>query len=1185
MKRLFAACAMLFLSLAAFGQEYRGAISGAVTDRTGAVIPGAKVTVTETQKGTKIETVSESTGQYNVPMLLPGDYEIAVQAPGFKTFTRKGLHVGAGDHPVIDVQLEVGDVSQTVEVTADAPLLNTENGSVGQTITTKEIEDLPMDGGTPMMLAAFAMGVLATGQPSTVQPFASGGGASWSIAGAPSQTNELSIDGSPNTTWDGRMAYSGMKDAVLEVRVKAFETDAAYGHTGAGTINQVMKSGTNFFHGTVYETHRPTDMVANNFFNNKSGLPVAVTHYNQYGVTAGGPAMVPKLLDGRNRLFWFFGLEGMKVASPTTTFMTVPTAAQKQGDFSKLLTLPNPIVLYDPYTAVRSGSRIVRTAYPNNKIPAAQLSPIALKLLQYFPEPNIANPSILRADDTQNYGSSAPSRDGYTNELGRMDVNINAKNRSFFNVRHTDYFQTKNDYYGNIATGSDLSRSNWGLTFDHVYMMNAGNVLNVKANFTRMFEDHRAPGQGFDPTTLGLPAYLKTNSTYVQLPYITFASTNTLVQALGMNGANKLPSQSLQLFGNWVAIRGNHQLKFGGDVRQYRLNYGSFGSATGNFAFSANTWVRQQDNSSSTVVAGQDLAEFLLGLPTGGQYDINGSSMFYQYYAAGFAQDDWRVKRNLTLNIGVRFDRDFPWREKWARTVNGFAFNTPSPLNDAATAAYAKSPAPILPASDFRVMGGLTFASSDNNAIYKSTSHLVSPRFGFAWTPERFRGKTVVRGGLGMFVSALGISTLQVTGAYSTNPLLTQEGFNQTTTLNPSNDSYLSPAATLSNPFPNGITPMAGAKGGLATFMGSAIQFFNPEMKNPYAVRWNLNVQHSIRPNLVLEVLYMGNHGVHLPVTYTQLNSISRRYMSTSPVRDQAVINAITAAVPNPFNGLQISGTPSGTSSTISTAQLLAKYPQFPVGFTSGTLSGSGGVVQYLANVGSSYYQSLNVRLTKRFSRGFSLTANFIRSKMIERVSWLNFTDPQPEKRISPFDHPSRLVLASVYDLPFGKNRLVKLQSRGARLAFGGWKTSATYTYQVGAPLSWLNGSTNNISDYVYLGVPIKLNKRGVDGKAFDTAAFDTNSANALQYHIRTFSTTFPNLRQDGINQFDASLRKSFNITEKGARFELACNAFNVINHPTFAAPNTAWSNANFGTITGQSNRVRVLEFSGKFSF
>ena len=536
----------------------------------------------------------------------------------------------------------------------------------------------------------------------------------------------------------------------------------------------MLKSGGNAVHGSLYEKNQPNNLVANNFFNNKAGLPVQVTHFNQYGVTGGGPVFVPKVMDGRNKLFWFFAFEGVKSSSPNTTFVSVPTDAERGGDFSKLLGLKSltPIVLYDPYTATQSGSTVTRTAYANNKIPASQLSPIALKMLEFMPRPNVTN--VVREDDFNNFGNSSPTVDGYTNELGRLDYNFDTRNRTYFNVRHTDYYQSKNNYFSNISTGSNLSRANWGATLDHVYMLNASNVFNVRFNYTRMFEDHSSPSAGYDPTELGFPGYMAANSQYLQLPYIQFNS-NSGFQNLGTNGANTLPSQSFQLFGSWVAIRGKHSLKFGGDARQYRLNYVTYGNATGSFTFN-NAWVRSASNASSTVAMGQDFASFLLGLPASGSYDVNTSASFYSYYGAVFAQDDWRVRKDLTINFGLRYDRDFPYHEKWGRTVNGFDTTTANPLEDAARAAYAKSPNALLPAADFRVRGGLTFAGPDNNAIYSNTSHLMSPRVGFAWTPGKLRSKLVLRGGFGMFVSPINLSVLQISGAYSSNPLLAQEG-------------------------------------------------------------------------------------------------------------------------------------------------------------------------------------------------------------------------------------------------------------------------------------------------------------------------------------------------------------------------------------------------------------------------
>lgn len=1173
------AISAFILTSAVFGQEFRGSISGAVTDASGSAIHGAKVAVTEVSTGTKYESATDAAGHYLASSLLPGDYEITVKSDGFKEFVRKGIHVAAGDRPIIDVQLTVGDAATTVEVTADAPLIVSENASIGQTITTKEIEDLPSNGGTPMMSASLSMGVISTAQPSTVQPFASGGAASWSIGGTASQTNEILIDGAPDTTWDGRLAYSPPQDAVREVRVKAFDTDAGYGHTGGGTANQVLKSGTNALNGTLYWKNQPNNLVANNFFNNKSGLKPAVTHYNQASATIGGPLYVPKVFDGRNKVFWFFAFEDDQASTPAPTFVTVPTAAERAGDFSALLGIKSPTVLYDPYSATLSGSTVVRKALPGNVIPTAYLSPIAQRLLSLYPLPNVAN--VTRDDGYQNYGSNGISRDGFTNELGRLDLNVSDKHRIYFNTRHTDYFQKKNDYFDNAATGSFLSRSNNGATFDDVYLLNASNIFNLRANFTRMYEDHASPSAGMNPADFGFPAYLGANSQYLQLPVIAFAS-NSGFQQLGTNGANALPSQSAQLYGTWTAVRGAHQIKAGFDTRQYNLNYKSYGNATGNFSFSNNNWVRSASNASSTVALGQDFAEFLMGLPTSGSYDQNASAMFYQHYIAGFVQDDWRVSRTLTINAGLRFDRDFPYHEKWGRTVNGFAFNTPSPIAAAAIAAYNANPIPQLPVGQFAVNGGLTFASPGNNEIYSQTSHLFSPRFGFAWTPEKLHSKTVLRGGIAMFASPNSIASLSVNGAYSTNPILTQEGFSQSTAMTTTADNNLTPAATLANPFPAGIQAPVGSANGLMTFVGQSVNFLAPEQKNPYSIRWNFGIQQELTKNTILEVVYMGNHGVHLPVTFTQLNGLPRSVLSTSPVRDQALITALTASVPNPFKGLVTSGTPSGNTTTV--AQLLARYPQFPLGYSNGTYSGSGGVYVQDLPVGSSYYNALNVRVERRLSNGLSARFIYMYSKLIDQTTWLNDTDAAPEHRISPFDHPHRFVTTLRYELPIGNGKRLNLQSPLFQKLAGGWVTSSTYTYQTGAPLTWVNGSTTTPGDYVYFGGPLNVDNRNTDGLAFNTKAFDTAAADALQYHIRTFSTTFPNIRQDGINDWNVSLLKEVRFGEK-RMFRLQADVFNVINHPTFAAPNTTATNTGFGQITSQSNRPRMFQLAARVVF
>src|ERR1017187_532930 len=556
----------LLASAALFAQEFRGTISGVVTDPTGAAITGAKITVTEIQTGTRVPTVSDNSGQYTAAFLLPGEYDISVQSPGFKVAVRKGVHVGAGDHQVIDVKLDVGDVATSVEVTADASLLNTENASLGQAISSKEVSELPINGRTPMMAASLSIGVIGYAQPTLVHPFDAGAAAGWSVGGAYTQTSELMLDGSPNATWDGRLAYSPPQDAVQEVRVKVSDTDAAFGHTAGGTLNQVTKSGTNSFHGSAWEFNQPNTLTANDFFLNQAGKPRPVTHLNQYGLTAGGPFRIPHLFDARNKLFWFFAWEGMKDAQPNPNTSTVPTDAERKGDFSQILTADGT-KLYDPYSAVVSGSTITRTAFPNNRIPQAApyVSSVARDYLKFVPSQNV-NPA--KPDGLNNFTTAPNTPDNFANEMGRLDYNMSDKSRMFFDVRHTGYTQSKNNYFDNLSTGSIVFRTNWGIYAAEVYTINATNIVDLRLNFTRMGEGHDVPSAGFDPTSLGFPSSLSAWSHYLALPVATFATST--FQTLGNTGtgADRLPSQSGQISATGIKIAGNPPLKFGGNSRR-----------------------------------------------------------------------------------------------------------------------------------------------------------------------------------------------------------------------------------------------------------------------------------------------------------------------------------------------------------------------------------------------------------------------------------------------------------------------------------------------------------------------------------------------------------------------------------------------------------------------------------------
>ena len=1163
-------------------QEFRGTISGAVTDRSGAVIADAKITVTETHTNTRLQVASESTGQYTAPFLLPGDYDIATVVSGFKEAIRKGIHVGAGDHAVIDIQLDLGDSAQSVSVTAEAPLLNNENASVGGAITTKQVENMPLNGGSPWMLAQMEIGVVYS-------PFTSSGSASgavqtydssnnFSIGGTPTQSSEMLLNGAPNATWDMRSAYTPPRDAVEEVRTKVLDTDAGFGHTRGGTINMVMKSGTNQLHGTLFENNQPSNLTANSFFNNAKGLGNPVTHFNQYGLSVGGPMVLPKIFNGRDKLFWFFAWQNDTNSQPFTNFISVPTAAERNGDFSQILKADGT-QLYDPYSATQVGTAITRQPLPNNQIPASRINPITQAYLKFYPQPNILNVSATsKANGYFNFGTTAPNINNADNETGTIDYNMSDKSRLSFNARHNALYAKKNDYFANLASGQITSRENWGGSLDEVYMLNPTNIINVRLNYTYMYESATDPSDGFDANSLGFPGYLAANSPRRALPYVYF-DNSTAFQSLGYNQSAKRPSKSVQFYGSWTRIKNNHTLRIGADLRQYRIDTINYGAGSGSFNFGGNRWVNQTASSTQTEAMGQDMAQFLYGLPTQGSLDINTYGSWYSTYAAGFVQDDWRVRRNLTINLGIRFDHDGPYHEKYGRSVNGFALNTPSPIAAAAIAKYNSNPIPQIPVGSFNVRGGLTYPEK-GGAIYENTSHLFSPRIGVAWSPDRLHSRTVVRAGFGMFVAPITIATLAQNGQYSSLPIVDQEGFSQTTAMTPTSNNYLSPAATFSDPFPGGaIQQPTGAATGLSTYIGQTISFLNPEMKSPYSLRWNFGFQQSLTANTVLELAYIGNHSVHLPVNLTQLNGIPRQYLSSLPTRDNALNTALTATVPNPFSGIITSGTPAGTATSV--AQLLARYPQYPLGYSGGSFTGSGGVLEQNLSVGSSYFHSLNVRLQHRLSRNLTVLSNYIYSKLIEQTTWLNDTDPRPEKRVGVFDHTHRGVVAVSYELP-----APWFHSRWTNLAAKGWLINGMYTLQTGQPFTWMGTSSTTIGDLVYYGQPLNFNQRETNAAAFDTSAFATKSADQFAYHIRTFSTTFSSLRGDMTNELNASILKRFDIRDDSKTyFQLRFECFNVMNHAMFAFPNLAPTNSAFGFITAQANRSRSIQIGGRLVF
>lgn len=1208
-------CALLLLPHGAFAQEFRGTISGTVTDPSGAVVPGASIEVVETQTGTTNKTTTDKAGQYVVPFLAPGEYSITANKNGFEAYTRTGVTLQAQEHPIIDLALAIGSASQTVTVTAEAPLVDKADASIGQVISTESVEDLPLNGRTPVVLTTLSVGVVTTSAPGITHPFDNNAANSWSIGGTPNQVSEVLLDGSPDLTMLGAQAYSPTQDTVQEVSVRPFDTDASFGHTIGGVINQVTKSGTNSLHGTMYEFNQIPNIDANLYFNSaprqSSGVakPTPTFHFNQYGLTAGGPVWIPKVINGKNKLFFFFAWEGLKDNTPATQLTTVPTDAERQGDFSALLASTAGGAanqLYIPGTGTLSGGKFTRTAVPNNCLTNASsycssvanagltINPVAAAYLKLYPEPN----ATASPNGTNNYNSNAPSIDTYDNEFGRLDYNLNDRNHVFFDYRHNHRTQVKNNYFGNNTTGTTLLRENFGTTLDDVVTLNSSTVFDVRFNWTFFNEVHGALSQAYSPASVGLPANLATGSTEVQLPFISMGTCGsfTSFQCLGDTSSAIDPTTSYQVFASMVKLYGKHTLKVGFDGRQYRLRVQNMGDSSGSFTF-ANSFDNIGTAGTGATVGG-DLSSLELGLPTAGEYDLNTKADYRSYYIGTFIQDDWRVSSRLTVNLGVRFDIDTPYSEKFGRTVNGFNPAATNAASAAATTAFATTGPKDTATSNgttvtvngttFNTLGGLTFPSGNGGAPYAVNSGFWSPRVGFSYNPSFLKSKMVIRGGGGIFLQPETLASLAATGSYSSNALNNQEGFSASTSYAATSNSYFTSLNTLSNPFPNGYTQPAGSSLGASTFLGSpaAVSFLAPVQHDPYSERWNLGVQQSLTNSTLLEVLYVGNHATHLPVNTQNINATELQYLTTNPYTDFNLHTAVGTAVTNPFAGLLPNGVSSYNGATTSLSNLLVPYPQF----------GSATVAEQNETIGQSWFNSGMIHIQQRAKHGLTLTGNYSFAKLLEKDTRLNDQDVQLTKRVSPFDHTHHFTVGGTYDLPLGRGKLISFgDSKIMDEIFGGFVINSIYQFQTGAPIYFssdlalqpgmtvrniksaprstsLTGTGNsalvNASNIFVEGASACPATDVCDGSVYNSAVPNANFYN----HYRTFPQTLGWVRMDGFNNMDASILKNFKIPEK-ASIQLRFETFNTLNHAVFATPNvtsaTSGVSGAFGYVTG----------------
>ena len=1161
MKRFM--CVLLALAataLNAAAQDFRGGITGRITDASGGRLPGVTVTATNVATNVASTTTTNGEGDFAILFLNPGTYSLTAELSGFKKVVRSKLEVNVGDRLGVDLSLEVGALAETVQVTAESPMLNTTSGSAGQTITEKTIAMMPLSDGNPFTLARLAPGMAYIGDLKFSRPF-DNGGTSDMVSGGAIGGNEFTLDGSPNMASGRRVAFVPPAGAVQEFKVETAAFDAGSGHTSGGTVNVTLKSGTNLLKGSAYTYYRSEKLAETDFFLERAGAEKPKLGYKRPGFTLGGPVLIPGMYNGRDRSFFFGAVEWLYDRFPEPITTTVPTQAMRSGDFSALLS--QGIQIYDPMTgAISTGTTVVRQPFPGNIIPPNRISTIARNILNYYPEPN----KPANASGQENYIYENPRTDDFYSVSTRFDHTVTAKQRFMARFTKNDRRESRNAQLGTVngvvPTGNFLFRKNDGVTVNHTWTQTNSSLWDFRGGWQRFREPNVRQHEGvFDPASLGFPA-----STVAQMggaeyfPSVTFGTIRSIGDNLGGNTVHTIYSFQP----TYTKLAGDHSVRVGYDVRNYREFGENPGRQAGEFTNAAGSaFTRQASNSAAQNF--QDVATFLLGFPTGGSIEINAIRETRQWYHGFFVQDDWKLTNKLTLNLGLRYEYEAGPSEIDNRLIRGFDPAATLSITGAAEAAYAARP-DVIPASQWRARGGVGFAGSGSEAIWNADGNNFEPRIGFAY---QWTDKTVVRGGFGVYTTPFVFSNG-----------ITQMGYAQTTPFTATQNNGLTFQSTLSNPYPSGLLQPAGNSLGPNTFLGQSLNRFMPVdgVQNANLARFLVNVQRELPGRWLLEVGYSGSRGYNL-TTDEELNGVPAQYLSASRVRDDATITFLSQNVPNPFVGLLPTGF---TNATVARSQLLRPYPQFNNVPTNGF-------------DGTSQYDSAQVRVEKRFGQGYSIIGTYTRSHFTEKVARLNSTDADFEKRLSGNDVPHRVTTSVLYELPFGRGKAWGSNAGGVLNGLiGGWSVNLIGQFQSGRPVGFGNvyfdGDLNALkTDY---SGDVADPMFDVSGFYFHDAAVQTNGVDDpvkqrndprinLVQNIRYFPSRVDGIRSQFLKLMDLSIVKQVALNGS-ARLQFNVEFLNAFNIVQYDNPNTDPRNANFGKVSQQNNLPRDIQLAAK---
>jgi hypothetical protein len=1066
-------------------------------------------------------------------------------------------------------------MTSQVQVTATTPPLETSSSNVDTVIAGVEIADLPLNGRNPLALVELVPGVSNIGNASTPH-----------IAGSRNANNEESLDGMTNILPENNVgnnltAYTPIVDSVAEVNVLTSVLPAEYGRFSGGVITVTTKSGTNQVHGGAYAFAQNSAFEAKNYF---SQGPVPAFYQYQSGGMLGGPIVIPHLYNGKNRSFFFIGFQDQIQSSDSTVIASVPLAAWRTGNFSQLppLSNGNPGVIYDPYTAqLGSDGFYHRTPYPGDIIPTAELSKVALAAIQYYPLPNTGGPNAF----FNNYQATGTQLNPSHQFDIRLDHSFTPNWHTFVKFSHSAGTHTPFLNYGNAASNNDYPGAStaYSFSYDNAITLSPTLVMDLRAGFARSTGGTHPNGGVFNLASLGFPSSFVEAAAKGGLPVFPSLDMNDGYSSIGTGcclGTHENPS-AFDVNPSVVKTIHGHTLTMGGEFRKMFINFQQFVYPSGNFPFTQDWTQAIANDYSGSGGTGNAFASLMLGLAdnsgegSGGsgaendQMTINESIATASSYFALFIQDDYQMSKNLTVNAGLRWDVDIPRTERH----NGLDYWDP---NLASPIAGMESGSACLYCG--KLTGQMIFAgtSQDSYGRHQGPTQWkdFGPRLGFAWNAVN---KTVVRGGFGIVFQPSEMQAAGTTGGAGT------DGFSSSTNFNFTFNNQQTIATTLDNPSPSGYNFPEGAAGGPSTFIGQEIQdTYFPSYRNPYSEEGNLTIQRALPGQAVIEAGYIYNHGLFLTSGLNPgipLSQVNPSYLSLG--------TQLTSSVPNPFYGIITAPGSPLAQPTVPYDYLLAPYPQYD------------GVFSYHKADTGSHYNAFTLKFDKRFSNGFSTLVSFTTGKLMDNaagaVTYLgavsttynNQYNPKAEFGLSAQDVSRTLVVAGVYDLPFGRGRrFLNSENAFTNKLISGWQGNTIVQWDTGTPI--VLGAANDESGL--LGAPKRPNEAPGNAKLghptrakwFNTSLF----SQPAPFTLGNAPITLANVRNPGVVNADISAFKN-NYIGPAERYNIQfrVESFNALNHPQFNGPDTGVNDGTFGEITSQANSPRTVQLALKLLF